>query len=194
MSVRPFIIYALPRSRTAWLSCFLTYGPWRCGHEILLDRATIADAVGYLRQDYVGVADTALILAADVVSKSIPDARVVVIHRKIDDIADSLIKAGFVGPSRDEIIEFSVLGKCMLEVMSNRPGVLSFDFDELDEAVACKSIFEHCLHMPFVRDWWDRWSRLNVQVSSQTMLRAFSANSESLLKLTAELETLEPVE
>ncbi len=32
--MRPFVVFGLPRSRTAWLSRFLTYGDWVCGHAV----------------------------------------------------------------------------------------------------------------------------------------------------------------
>ena len=32
-SAPPFIVYALPRSRTFWLSKFLSYGGWACDHD-----------------------------------------------------------------------------------------------------------------------------------------------------------------
>jgi hypothetical protein len=34
--IRPFMIFALPRSRTAWLSEFLSYQGWTCWHEIAI--------------------------------------------------------------------------------------------------------------------------------------------------------------
>jgi hypothetical protein len=40
----PYLIFALPRSRTAWLAHFLTYRDWTCLHEHAIQVEIIAHA------------------------------------------------------------------------------------------------------------------------------------------------------
>lgn len=64
-----FLIFARPRSRTAWLANFLTYGDTYCLHEPLAECATLAELVRRLDQPFrfgadvqaLGFADTSLI-------------------------------------------------------------------------------------------------------------------------------------
>ena len=56
----PFLIYALPRSRTYWLSKFLSYGDWVCGHDQIRYFRTIDDIKGWLNLPATGSAETGI--------------------------------------------------------------------------------------------------------------------------------------
>ena len=44
----PFVVFALPRSRSAWLARFLTWGDWMCGHDELRHCRSLDDVRAWL--------------------------------------------------------------------------------------------------------------------------------------------------
>jgi len=79
-----FLVFARPRSRTAWLANFLTYGDAFCLHEPMADHATLAELSRRLQRPFIfggdvqriGIIDTGLIHAPGDVLEAFPDARV----------------------------------------------------------------------------------------------------------------------
>jgi len=91
----PFFIASLPRSRTAWLANFLTYGPSYCFHEPLSDYS-LEDYPRLLESTgttFSGVADSLNCLVMEQLIDMFPRARVVVIRRNIEEVAHSVQKA-----------------------------------------------------------------------------------------------------
>ena len=87
--IRPFFILGLPRSRTYWLSKFLTYREWTCGHEELRHIRTMEDAKSWLSQPSTGSAETALAPFWRLLPK---DARLVIVRRPVAEVKDSLLR------------------------------------------------------------------------------------------------------
>ena len=48
MNPPPFLVLALPRSRTFWLSRFLAFGGWDCGHDQLRFMRGMEDVKAWL--------------------------------------------------------------------------------------------------------------------------------------------------
>ena len=46
MTPPPFVVLSLPRSRSYWLSRYLSYGGWHCGHEEIRHARTLSDVRG----------------------------------------------------------------------------------------------------------------------------------------------------
>ena len=55
----PFVVYALPRSRTFWLSRFLCYAEWNCGHDEIRHARSLDDVRAWFSQSYTGTVETA---------------------------------------------------------------------------------------------------------------------------------------
>lgn len=162
----PFIIYALPRSRTAWLSCFLSYGPWRVAHELPTIAETISGVTRYFGQKYVGAVDTGAIVGADSIRKLVPDIREAVVFRDYQDSAASLRRMGFSG----DIEQSLSAQELKLLDLACRADVLAIKFGDLDNEATCKGLFEYCLQMPFDREWWLRWRALNIQIDAKKLI------------------------
>jgi len=91
----PFFIASLPRSRTAWLANFLTYGPSYCFHEPMSDCA-LGDYPRLLESTgtpFAGVADSLNCLVMEQLIDMFPRARVVVVRRNIEEVAKAVEKA-----------------------------------------------------------------------------------------------------
>ena len=90
---RYFFITGLPRSRTAWLSCFFTHGNVACRHEALRHdlsalglRKTLDETPG----EYAGDSDSALPLMAAQIGRMFPEAPVAVVRRSPTECRESL--------------------------------------------------------------------------------------------------------
>src|SRR5690348_11556095 len=87
-----FIVYALPRSRTAWLSRFLTYGEWACGHDEARHLRSVEDIKSWFAQPNTGTAETAAAPFWRTVQHISPDTKVVVVRRPVEDVLESLMR------------------------------------------------------------------------------------------------------
>lgn len=175
---RPFIIYALPRSRTVWLSKFLTYGPWKCGHDIVTDYFTPGDIQYRLTEPNFGTVETGMIDGWKLARRLVPIAKILVIKRPVKEVINSLDRAG-VSHSAAQIIARAAL----LDEISAQPDVLSFYYDELDTEEACKKIFEHCLELPFDRDWWLGLRGANIQLNMLKRIEKLQATQSAMQRL-----------
>lgn len=88
-----FFIVAMPRSRTYWLSQFLTHGDVTCHHELLGDVASFEEYAAALGPDD-GAAETAAILLWRPLLRSFPDARYVIVRRDPVEVDRSLAAHG----------------------------------------------------------------------------------------------------
>ena len=96
---KPFIILGMPRSMTAWLSCFLTCGPVFCQHELSgkLDSAKeIADSIRQQPFPFSGLADPGALMIWRELTEILPDATLIYVRRNTRDSQDSLARVGRV--------------------------------------------------------------------------------------------------
>lgn len=169
----PFIVYALPRSRTAWLSAFLTYGKWSCHHERAIDMRSLADIRAFFAAPHTGSVETGAAQGWWIVNHCAPGIRSAVIRRPVDDVVRSVLDVDVSGVAvYDEAIlrRNMEYGDRMLAQISDQPGVLTLDFDDLDTEEGCKRIFEFCLPYRFDRGWWNMMKGLNIQVDVRAFL------------------------
>jgi hypothetical protein len=92
----PYFIASLPRSRTAWLANFLTYGPSFCFHEPM-DQVSIQQypwLFGSVAQEFVGSSDSANTFVMEQLIDLFPAAKIVVIRRELNAVRESLKQIG----------------------------------------------------------------------------------------------------
>jgi hypothetical protein len=176
----PFIVLALPRSRTYWLSKFLTYGDWFCGHDEIRHCRSLEDCAAFFKQPSVGTVETALapfwrLLRADV--------RVVTLRRPVADVVASYARGGLVFEAAVMTRLIERLERKLDQIEARRSGVLSVTYDELGTEAGCARVFEHCLQAPHDHAWWAAASPLNIQINLDHMLRHFVAHRPQLEKL-----------
>jgi hypothetical protein len=120
-----YFIIALPRSGTAWLANFLTWGDSFCYHEGVYEQDDFSEYTAMLEGNpakHVGDCDTGLTLLLPWLYKTYPNAKYVFIQRDIEDIKRSAIKAGFSTHLLSECLRRVEWG---LRVMN--PLVIQFD-------------------------------------------------------------------
>lgn len=177
----PFIIYALPRSRTAWLARLLTYGEWHCGHEEMRHARSLEDVAAWFRQPNTGTVETAAAPWWRLIQQSAPDARTVVIRRPVPEVVDSLARLGFAPAI---MAPFMVkLDRKLDQIERRAPGVLSFRFRDLESESTCREIFEYCLPYQHDPQWWGAMSAVDIQVDMRVLMRYFEAYEPQLTKL-----------
>lgn len=176
---QPFIVYALPRSRTAWLAEFLSYKDWQCGHEQAIFLRSVDDIKRLFALPKTGVVETAAAQAWRIIHHHVPNIKAVVVRRPIDDVMRSMVNIDLQGeayydvPRLRKVMEY---GNRMLDEISKQPDVLTVDFDDLSTMQGCKVIFEHCLPYEFDRGWWEFMVDQNIQVDVLSVIRLYHEN------------------
>jgi hypothetical protein len=178
----PFVIFSLPRSRSRWLSCFLNYGDWQCGHDEIRHCRSLDDVKSWLAQPCTGSVETAGAPFWRLLLHYQPDVRIVTIRRPVDEVLRSLVATGVTFDAS--------LGPLMrrldhkLDQIEHRvPGVRSLTFDELQDETKCAALFEHCLPYRHDHARWQTFDQTNMQVNLHHTVRYFMAHRTQLEKV-----------
>lgn len=179
----PFIVFGMPRSRTAWLARFLSYGDWHCGHEELRHARSLDDVRSWLAQPCTGTAETAAAPWWRLARHLRSDLRVVVVRRDVTDATDSLMRLGLFA-DRTAVERLMLRLDRKLEQISRRvPDALSVRFEDLEREEVCAAVFEHCLPYQHDPDWWKLWAPVNIQCDMRAIVRHAHAHAKQLDKL-----------
>ena len=173
-----YVILALPRSRTAWLSKFLTYGEWSCGHEELRHLRSLDDVKSWFTQDCTGTAET----AASPWWRLLPKTKIVLIRRPVGEVVESLMALG-IAFDRTKLEEAFAYHDRKLDQIAARMPCLSVDYAALETAETCAKVFEYCLPYAFDEAHWKRLAGENVQCDMRGLMRYMAAHAPALEKL-----------
>ena len=185
----PFVVLALPRSRSFWLSRALTYGDWSCGHDELRHARSLDDVRAWLSQPFTGTVETAGAPHWRLLRQMCPDARVVVLRRPVDEAIESWMRIDWRGTGAfdRQTVErtFRRLDAKLAQVEARVPGVLSVQSADLGNEGVFARVFEHCLGLPHDPLWWRAMVALNLQYPQPPRMRYLGANRAALEKLAA---------
>lgn len=179
-----FLVLGLPRSRTAWLSRFLTYGDHICGHEELRHARSFDDVKSWLSMPRTGSAETAVAPWWRTLLRLSPEVRIVVVRRPVAEVVESLAAFGFDRPVMEPLMRR--LDHKLAQIVKRVPGVLEVTFDALNDEATCKAVFEHCLPYPFDRNHWRRLAGENVQCDMRALVRYAAAYHPQMEKFAAQ--------
>lgn len=176
-----FMVLSLPRSRSFWLSHFLSHGAYECAHDLLVSCGSIEEFANKLAS-YDGTCETAAMVGWRLIVHRWPQMRLVVVKRPIDEVIDSILEQGFQ-------VERSFLEERehMLDSLSSLPGVKTYSFASLEEQSTCKEIFEFCLQEPFDLQWWEELRNIDLQIDFKARVQLIGANALALNALHAEV-------
>jgi len=178
--MQPFVIFALPRSRSAWLARFLTYGPWQCGHDEIRHCRSLDDVTSWLAQPFTGTVET----AAAPFWRLLPGGvRVVTVRRSVSDVIASLHRTGLMFDEPTMVRTMERLQRKLDQIERRLPGVLAVQFEDLASETTCEAVFEHCLLLPHDPEWWTTASPVNLQINLHHMARYYAAHRPQLEKL-----------
>lgn len=179
----PFIVYTAGRSRTAWLSEFLTYGRSRCHTEIAIRLRDMGDVRALFNVPGTGTAETAVAPAWQLIEHYVPGIRSVVVRRPLDDIVASFARsevARIASIDEDRLRKIITYENRCMEKISARPGVLTVDFADLHKPEVCAAIFEHCLPYRFDEGWWLAMKERNIQSNVTDIFRYYRDNRDGV--------------
>ncbi len=181
----PFVIFALPRSRTAWLSMFLTYRDWICAHDEIRHARSLEDVRAWLRQPNAGTIETSAAPWWRLLLDMAPDVRVVTMRRPVPEVMDSLRHLNV--PMDDAKVERGIirLDRKLDQIEHRVPGVLSLQFADLVSEAACAQLFEYCLPYPHDAERWAGLASTNLQIDMNALLRYYRAYEPQMMKLAA---------
>lgn len=134
---KPFLIFALPRSMTAWASCFLTIGDIYCEHELPVDTDKLVEFVRNSPFAFTGIADPGLLLRWREVTEALPDATLIYIRRPSHQSQRALARvAGVPCQQMDE--GYKELARCARNFLEGRePHIIEFSQLATEEG-ACR--------------------------------------------------------
>jgi hypothetical protein len=174
MPNNPFCVLGLPRSRTAWLANFLSYGDRECRHEGTATMGSFDEVLATLRAG-VGLSDTMLGLRAEDIARALPATRMVVVRRDIAQVRASMARIGY--PMAGHFLEHLAQ---KLDRASWLPHAIVVRFEELNDKATCAWIFRHCLGETMPGHWWDLWGHVNVQTDAKSVIDAGTKNMAGL--------------
>lgn len=142
-----FLVTGLPRSRTAWLANFFTFGDSVCLHDPLpafkMDVLRVVQHARSLPFGNVGISDPAIAQAAMLYHLAFPDARVLIVNRDYEDSIRSFAKAF-------NLAEFQAaqgVDRCVegLDLIRSKfKHILEVDYDELSHPATLERLFKFC--------------------------------------------------
>ena len=187
MNPPPFLIMALPRSRTFWLSRFLSFGGWECGHDQLRFMRGVEDVKAWLGTPCFGSVETTAAPFWRLAKRWRPDLRLATVRRSPEAVMDSLTEIRGVVFQPDLLLCNLRRLDAKLDQVEARTGALRVDFAELDDPQVCKKLWQHCLgsDVAWVEEWWQAADAANVQIDFPALVRYSQANAPALASFAA---------
>jgi len=159
-----FFITGFPRTRTAWLANFFTYGNSFCFHEAIKQCNNITDLKDLFvstGKQYVGNSDSVIPFFAKRVNELFPQAKWVIIERDEQDVIKSLDRV-LPGSEKQNVLN---IGKPLLTWVKKTCNPLMINFSELSTQRECKRIWEYCLPtIPFDEMRWKMLDKLRIEL------------------------------
>lgn len=178
----PFVVLSLPRSRSFWLSRYLSIKPWHCAHDELIKCRSLEDVRCWFKQPFIGTCETAGSPFWRLIPHYCPTAQIATIRRPVNDVLDSCGKLGF--DLTDQFVKSITLFDRKLDQLEKRlPDVIRIDYDDLNSQKIMKNLTEKLLNMDFMPDRFKVMSEMNLQTDITAQLRYYSAYENQIKKL-----------
>ena len=171
--VKRFLITGLPRSRTAWLANFLTFGQAFCFHDGLQHCREIGDLENLFWNagaEVVGDSDSGLLYVAEALPHLFPDVPLVLVERDPRQALESARKffaanaypGVKMGGSMVPMFERGVAGMNWLREHWMGP-LLMVSYEELERLETCRKVWDFCMQgvMGFDVKHVRRWEMLH---------------------------------
>jgi hypothetical protein len=182
----PFIIFTLPRSRSAWLSHWLSYikdgqRVKAVAHDGFSKCKTVAECLTLLGGQQSGTVETGAAFAYMMLRDKMPKAKMLVVQREPTDCLKSLWMKGIRPDPEDWAQRVRDLW------MVSASGVRTVAYEDLDLESCARWIWEYCLDLPWDAQWWAQWTPINVQVDMQKRMEELRKDADNIIKLKMEI-------
>ena len=169
-----YFILGLPRSRTTWLSVFLSRGAGICHHEKSMYFGSLQELKQFcIEHPKEGISDTALIQHWKWLRDNLPDAKIVVIVRDPDECAASLEHIGLPAES------LGYLQDCLFGALHD-PHIMRINFSDLNKIEYCKMLYEYCKEEDFDLQWYEAIKDINMQPDNAALLNEVNKNIHNI--------------
>lgn len=141
----PFFILSLPRSRSAWLSAWLSYNGRPCHHDTLGRIESVGELRNYTDLGACGFAETSGSYFPRVLHREFPNAKFLIVRRRPAEVQLSLEALG----RRDAAAVVKVTTGALEEAeayLRSRTEVRAVPFDELNDMTTLQGVWR------FLRD------------------------------------------
>jgi hypothetical protein len=173
-----YVVFGMPRSRTAWLSNFLSYGDWHCGHDELRYARSMGDVEAWLGQPCTGTIET-----AGAPFWRLLDCKIAIVRRPVADVVNSLMAISGCAFDRAALTVAMTKLDRKLDQIEARTGCLSVQFDDLADEATCARLFEYCLPYAHDHDHWASLAPVNIQINMPRLIKYCTAYQPAMHKL-----------
>lgn len=172
-----FVVFSLPRSRSTWLSHFLSYRGRVVGHDVGIGCESPDE---FMRAVGDGTCETGAAFAWRLIRDRDPKLRFAVIRRPAVIVAARLAELGLDGQ-----FEEMVARERHLAEISALPGTLTLDMEGLANESICRLLFEFCTGARHDRAWWQRFDRTRIETDLPKRLALLRDRAPQIAKLKA---------
>jgi hypothetical protein len=176
----PFVIFALPRSRTTWLSRWLSTNGLSVAHDLGPHANTVQEFFDLL-WNHCGTIETGAQDAWPLIRMAMPTSKFITIRRPVAEVIASLAQFG-VTDQADELVRRD---RVLDEIES--AGAMRIEYHELSDARVCADLYEYLYGLPFDFKGWRLLSDLNIQIDVPAQLQFLADRRPQIEKLKAEL-------
>jgi hypothetical protein len=176
----PFVVFSLPRSRSRWLSCFLASEGVECSHDLPVSVGSIDELCDVLQRG--GSVETGLTRAWRILRDRFPGVRFAVVRRPVAEVERSAARFGWSFP--DGYLEAETR---RLAEISELPGTLTVDFDDMSREATCRALFEHCTGRIMAERHFLELNGRNIQIDMAQRMGLLIQNGNRLISLFDEI-------
>jgi hypothetical protein len=176
--VKPFCIIGTPRSRTTWLSKFLTYEDVVCEHDPSMQFKELRDIPAYFKANRGAVDSGLTFLWRNVVA--VPQIKVLAIKRPYDEVRASFKRI------KIEDIPDMVFTRYEAAFDAMKYEVPIFSYSSLFDPVVVKKVFKWAIGEDCPDAWYERWTSTYVQPDISMLVAAAKKNLDGIRQLYGE--------
>jgi hypothetical protein len=153
----------------------------KVGHDVALECGSIDEFVGRL-EGLAGTVETGAMYGWKVAQKRLPQAKLVVVHRPVEEVHSSFARLGVPVPLQ-ELVE----KRAMLEELGRQPGVATFDFTSFPDYDLLQRLYGHCHGEPCDLARLNGLLYRNIQIDMAERIRYIIANHARIEGFKAEV-------
>ena len=177
VGAKPFLITGLPRSRTAWLSVFMSGAGSICYHEPIGGIREVSDIEAIYKSDYykfVGIADSGLGFFLDWILKNI-QPRTLIVERDPAEVIESLARLGLPRTNFTELLSDR------LQPFKEHPLVMWVPYEALNMKRVMQKIYWHLMPgQPFDEERYELLAKMHIETDVEETLVQARKNKKNL--------------
>lgn len=184
MAAKPFMITGLPRSRTAWMAAFMTFGKVICTHEpikTLSDKVQIPELFKSEYHTHIGISDSTAGFFMPEIMELVRPATVIIVRPR-HEVKASMKEIGLPCDRQIDML-------CEeLGIFKSHPDVITVAYDKLNDIRTMSKIWFHCLPgVPFDEERFANFKNLHIEADIPALVKYVEDNKFRCLNLMREV-------